>query len=193
MWQMNPKKPPTEAYIWMDKVFTDDELDLIINIGKGLPQKDGSVNNTGATTPDVRRSKISWIKPEIHTEFIFRKLSNAINKLNSTYFDYALTSREDLQFSEYDASYEGMYRNHTDDGFEADGRKFSFSFQLSDPNDYDGGDLLMYRFKLNNPHVVKRERGFLAAFNSSTIHEVTPVTRGTRYSLVGWVHGPRFR
>jgi len=30
-------------------------------------------------------------------------------------------------------------------------------------------------------------------FPSYTLHEVTPVTKGTRYTLVGWVHGPAFK
>lgn len=193
MWMMNGERGPNEAYAWSTDAFTQEEIDLIINIGKSLPQENGGVNNTGIPALDVRRSKIAWIKPEVNTEFIFFKLSQALNKLNDAYFKYDLTGMEDLQFSEYDASYQGMYKNHTDDGFEAHGRKLSFSLQLSAPEDYDGGDLLIYRFRLDQSHAVKKQKGLLAAFPSHSIHEVTPVTRGTRYTLVGWVHGPRWR
>ena len=40
---------------------------------------------------------------------------------------------------------------------------------------------------------VKRKRGFLTAFPSFSLHEVSPVTKGERYSLVGWITGPAFK
>lgn len=193
MWNIAPKNTPNEAYVWLTDVFTNDEIDLIIDIGKSLPLEDGRVNNTGISALDSRRSKISWITPTVNTEFIFQRIANAIHQVNNDFFKYDLTEMEDLQFTEYDSSYLGMYQNHTDDGFEACDRKLSFSLQLSDPTDYEGGDLLVYRFKLNHPASVHKQKGFLAVFPSWTIHEVTPVTAGTRYTLVGWCHGPRFR
>lgn len=193
MWQLTPDRAPNEAFAWIADVFTPEEMNLIISIGKDLPMESGGVNNTGIAGYETRRSKVAWIKPAINTEFIFHRITDALSKVNDAYYKFDLTSMEDIQFSEYDASYQGMYRNHTDDGFEASERKLSFSLQLSDPADYDGGELLMYRFRLDSPLEVPKQRGVLTAFPSWTIHEVTPVTRGTRYTLVGWCHGPRFR
>ena len=39
---------------------------------------------------------------------------------------------------------------------------------------------------------LSRATGSISFFPSYTIHEVKPVTRGTRYSLVGWACGPAF-
>jgi PKHD-type hydroxylase len=195
MWKIPSISKPIEPYAWMQNVFTPEELDLIIDIGKSLPLVNGGVNdaNTPASTA-VRRSKIAWIYPEVSNTFIFVKLTDALLRINDTFFNYDLTELEDLQFTEYDSSYEGMYRNHTDDGYDTEKyRKLSFTLQLSDPTDYEGGDLQLYRWKLDQPNVVKKERGLLSVFTSSTIHEVTPVTKGTRYTLVGWANGPRFR
>jgi PKHD-type hydroxylase/SM-20-related protein len=58
------------------------------------------------------------------------------------------------------------------------------------PNDYSGGALTFYlkvgpglgRFSLAG------ECGQLIGFPSHTVHEVTPVTRGRRYSVVSWFH-----
>ena len=70
-------------------------------------------------------------------------------------------------------------------------RKISISIQLSRPEDYDGGDLeLMYG---TEPQKLDRTRGAFIAFPSFMLHRVTPVTRGTRWSLVAWILGTRWR
>lgn len=193
MYSMIPEQSPNEPYAWATNIFSNNELDLILEIGKNAPEEDGGVNNIAVAKLETRRSKISWIRPSINTEFIFQRISYAVQKINKDFYNYDLTLMEDLQFSEYDSSYRGMYRNHTDDGFEEFRRKISFSLQLSDSSEYEGGDLLIYRFKLDNPFEVKKEKGLLTIFPSWTIHEVTPVTRGIRYTLVGWCHGPQFK
>lgn len=50
--------------------------------------------------------------------------------------------------------------------------------QLSNPNDYDGGDLIV------KDVIQSREQGSFCVINPTDEHEVTPVTRGTRFSLV---------
>jgi len=40
---------------------------------------------------------------------------------------------------------------------------------------------------------MKKEQGTLIAFPSHTLHEVTPITEGRRYSLVGWITGKPFK
>ena len=70
--------------------------------------------------------------------------------------------------------------------------------QLSDPKDYEGGFLEFAHHK-NEPHkceyVKAREglpRGSIIVFPSYTWHRVTPVTKGTRLSLVQWNLGPGY-
>jgi PKHD-type hydroxylase len=41
--------------------------------------------------------------------------------------------------------------------------------------------------------VMKKEQGFVALFPSYVLHEVKPVTSGTRYSLVSWITGKPFK
>ena len=72
-------------------------------------------------------------------------------------------------------------------------RKISMTVNLSNPNDYEGGNL---KFDLG-PHVKERfkvcdeirPQGSVVIFPSFTYHCVTPVTNGTRYSLVLWCLG----
>lgn len=187
-------RKPIEPYVWSDSVFTDSEIDLIHNIAAQCNLEDGSVNQEDSPNTKARRSEIAWLEPNDTTNFIFYKLSNAITELNEVFYNYDLTKMEHLQYTIYDASYKGMYANHTDDHYDADYyRKLSFTLQLNSPEEYEGGELNLYRFKLDKHMTVKKQKGLLAVFPSSTIHEVTPVTSGKRITLVGWIHGPRFR
>lgn len=77
-------------------------------------------------------------------------------------------------------------------------RKISMTCNLTPPDQYDGGN---FRFDLG-PHAGDdriisveqiRPRGSVVVFPSHVYHQVTPVTRGTRYSLVLWAMGQPFR
>ncbi len=76
-------------------------------------------------------------------------------------------------------------------------RKLSVTVSLNDPSEYDGGTL---KFDLG-PHRADRyhvceeikPKGSIVVFPSHLYHQVTPVTRGTRYSLVCWNLGPPFK
>jgi predicted 2-oxoglutarate/Fe(II)-dependent dioxygenase YbiX len=76
-------------------------------------------------------------------------------------------------------------------------RKLSVTLNLVDSSKYKGGNL---RFDFG-PHADKkrfhtcteiRPRGSIIVFPSFEYHQVTPVTQGTRYSLVAWCLGKPF-
>ena len=71
-------------------------------------------------------------------------------------------------------------------------RKLSFAMQLSDPDDYEGGNVQLLD-EGGNPYIVPRKRGTIVLFDSRTQHRVLKVTKGTRKSIVGWVVGPRWK
>ena len=56
---------------------------------------------------------------------------------------------------------------------------------LSDPQDYDGGELLMQHPQ--GERAVKLPAGDMVLYPSSTVHQVTPVTRGARVASFFWV------
>ena len=61
--------------------------------------------------------------------------------------------------------------------------------QLSDPDEYE--DL---QFMINQNIVnASKEKGTIVVFPSFIMHRVTPITKGTRQSIVGWVSGPPFK
>ena len=67
-------------------------------------------------------------------------------------------------------------------------RKISFTVQLSDVDDYEGGNVQMLD-EGGQMYNVPRQRGTVIVFDSATQHRVTHVTKGKRKSLVGWAVG----
>ena len=73
-------------------------------------------------------------------------------------------------------------------------RKLSVTVNLSDPADYDGGDLEFLNGLgqlITQPEL--RQRGSVIVFPSTVGHRVTAITRGVRFALVGWMVGPPLR
>jgi|TARA_R110000822_G_scaffold42703_2_gene115864 PKHD-type hydroxylase len=71
-------------------------------------------------------------------------------------------------------------------------RKLSFVLQLSDPDDYEGGNLQLLD-EAGNSYIVPRQRGTMILFDSRTQHRVLKVKSGVRKSIVGWTVGPRWK
>ena len=67
-------------------------------------------------------------------------------------------------------------------------RKISFTVQVSDVDDYEGGNVQMLD-EGGQMYNVPRQRGPVIVFDSATQHRVTKVTKGKRKSLVGWALG----
>jgi PKHD-type hydroxylase len=142
----------------------------------------------GVVVETVRKSRTYFI-PKLNTyKWIYSRVMDIVSE---TKYDFELYGiEENMQFTEYDASYSGNYTWHVDMGRTEDStnRKLSVSIQLSDEDDYEGGNL-----EFDEKDVTTRQQGTAFVFPSYKRHQVTPVTRGTRYSLVLWVAGPPFR
>jgi PKHD-type hydroxylase len=78
------------------------------------------------------------------------------------------------------------YGAHVDDAL-MDGMRtdLSFTLFLSEPDSYDGGELMIE--DSSGERAVKLPAGDLVLYPSTTLHRVAPVTRGERLAVVGWV------
>lgn len=84
----------------------------------------------------------------------------------------------------------GQYGNHVDNALMGRGDRrlrtdLSFTLFLTPPADYEGGELVIHAAGMTQE--VKGEPGHLVLYPSGSIHEVRPVTRGTRIVCVGWI------
>ncbi len=95
---------------------------------------------------------------------------------------------ETIQLAEYTP---GDHYDIHFDGFAETKRKLSLTVQLSRPDDYEGG--LLQLGLPNNPVTGITEKGSAICFPSWMPHQVESVTKGARYSLVAWGHGPAVR
>ena len=80
-----------------------------------------------------------------------------------------------------------LFEYHTDSYFNLNqqvDRKLNLIVQMSDDNDYEGGDLLVGEF------LCSRKKGTAILFPACIFHCVTPITKGIRYSLIGHGWGP---
>jgi len=137
-----------------------------------------------------RKSNISFLS-DVSWIWLYDKLSIAINHVNLTNYNKILYGTEPLQYTEYDSKYHGFYKPHIDASDKRDPlvRSLSFTIQISPEDAYVGGDVLIYCG--NNVITANKKCGTITFFESTILHEVTPVTSGFRKSLVGWILGPR--
>ena len=192
--------------------------DLLQNFDKDIDQSPVFVKNKNDQDASVgfdkvRNSKHTWVSSSHWTGgFLWHYVERA-NRENFLY-DLKCLDHEIIQYTIYN---EGDYYDwHTDGGLtthykpqfignSTDGvgndfynqntelvRKLSFSLQLSDPEDYEGGELELIN-EIGESYLAPKTQGCLILFDSRTRHRVRTVTKGTRKSLVGWVLGPRWK
>ena len=168
---------------------TDEEMDRLIADHEA--QVGAGKLGFGNTNAEVRRSQVLLLGAKQKYRWLYERIWAAASECNRQFFCVHIAGIEpNIQLARYDASNSGFYTWHTDFAGLAPQRKISISVQLSRSEDYDGGDLeLMYGIQ---PQAMARARSAFIAFPSFMLHRVTPVTRGTRWSLVAWVLGTRW-
>lgn len=161
----------------------------------GGPKEGGGVSHKD---PTIRRSETTWLTGSIRHLDIYVPLLNLIKKVNEEFYGFDLEDPEPMQVTKYDETNQGFYSPHQDgvyDNVPLNGkvRKLSLSLQLTPPEYYEGGE---FEFPDDKEKFIKEDskaQGTVIFFPSYMNHGVTPVTKGTRYSLVCWVLGSNFK
>lgn len=167
---------------------TNAECDAVIRLAAEQQTEAGTLGSDQSMKETTRRSNVSFLLQTPDSEWLYQKMGNEVHSLNSQAYGFDINGFEPVQVGTYGV--DDHYDWHLDVGDNDNStRKISMSIQLSDPADYDGGNLEF--FKVETPDT--RARGTVIFFPSYLHHRITPVTRGIRKSLVGWVHGPAYR
>tara|TARA_R110002051_G_C8491937_1_gene463345 strand:+ start:49 stop:627 length:579 start_codon:yes stop_codon:yes gene_type:complete len=170
-------------------IFTQKLCQEIIDMGEKQTKEEGKVEfkdgNYNAHS-NTRSSTINWI-PFDMMQPVYDDINIIIQKINRNYFGYNdIQITEQAQVSEYPKG--GFYAWHTDIGLNMESeppvRKLSMTLLLNDPTEFEGGNL-----EIASHSLLPMKQGHAAIFASFLQHQVTPVTRGVRKSLVMWFGG----
>ena len=180
----------------------------VIKLGNSLRQDKGLVgmNDSGKSKKnyDIRNSDVCFF----NDLWVFRIIQNYVNIANkSAGWNFDWDYCEDFQFTKYKKNQHygwhcdsaGVYINEVNKNYNGKTRKLSVIVSLSDPKDYKGGRL-EFQFREGHKDFTKKivcedilPKGSILVFPSFIYHRVTPVTQGTRYSLVNWILGAPFK
>lgn len=180
-------------FVGWANAFTPEELNAIEAYGDAQALHKSIVSDIQGAEADIQRvSRTAWFEQRPEIEWLYTRVWQTIQRLNTQVYQFALTGfSEPFQYAVYRADERAHFDWHMDQGRLPIQRKLSFTLQLSDGADYEGGEL---QFNVRRQiDVAPKARGLLVAFPSYTLHRVTPVTAGVRKSLVIWTTGPKFR
>jgi PKHD-type hydroxylase len=180
-------------YYYYTKAFTESEMEQIEEIASKIPKIPGE---TGASedgkVSDYRISDIAWIMQMPNTEWLYKKMADYAIEANQQMWNFDIWGYQDnFQYTIYYGDGGGHYDWHADLGPGMSNRKLSCVLQLSEPTEYEGGELQMNIG--GSVMSVPKEKGLLCFFPSFILHRVTPLTSGTRKSLVTWLCGANLR
>jgi len=190
MYIMPPCSPPqgsTSPFVYADGVFSDDQLDWILKYAEKLELHNAE---TVEYSEDYRKSYVSPINNGDETAWLFETVADVTHKLNSNYYRFDLSMIGSIQYVVYHGHEGGKYDWHHDynEGL-SPSRKLTVVLQLSDPSEYEGGQLELFSDPLIQ---IPKKKGMMCMFPAFSYHRVTPVLSGTRKVLVFWIWGPPF-
>lgn len=191
-----PSLTTLHSHAWLDTDdggLSNDEAQLIIDLGDSFPKQQGSVGddqNNPTYNEEYRASELSWIPLGTDNQLDSR-IAWIARLLNGQFFRYDLWGMaESYQFTTYHPNNQ-HYEWHQDLGDIDPPRKMSMVVMLSDPEEFEGGELQILLQK--EPETLPKVRNRVYMFPAHTLHRVTPVTAGIRRSLVMWITGPALR
>jgi len=185
------KNAKLEDYIYVIKnAFSDDLCNKILEEYKNTYEWKATLIGQGNTNTDIRNCQSISISNQVTIEknkelrnnldqLVFQGASSCITDYNKKFSHCKIEQDSGYELLRYS---EGCFYKQHVDSFKAQPRAVSCSFVLND--DFEGGEFAFFNRELK----YKLEKGDALLFPSNFMypHEVMPVTKGTRYSIVTW-------
>jgi predicted 2-oxoglutarate/Fe(II)-dependent dioxygenase YbiX len=174
----------------IEGVITNALCDAVLEEFKNEEEWVKTVVGSGETRTDIRSAETVVISyphvieknPKVRgklDKYIFASAGLAIKKYNERFPLCNIQQDSGYELLRYK---EGQFYTEHTDSFKDRPRAVSCSFALND--DYEGGEWSFF----NREKVIKVPKGAAVLFPSNFMypHEIMPVTKGTRYSIVTW-------
>lgn len=171
-------------FVNIDHFLSNEECSKIIALMPDRKLENAMVSEVGVKNTSIRSTKVCSLDFNKNTEWVFNNLEAAITQVNNDIYQYEVQGfHEAIQLMQYGK--DDFYDWHMDSGnLQFSKRKLSFSVQLTDEDEYEGGELEFFK-----NGIAPKKKGTLIIFPSFMYHRVLPVTKGLRRALVGWVTG----
>jgi PKHD-type hydroxylase len=170
-------------------VFSPEECRRIVELPlTGVEAGVQALENAGGRVDYAyRRTRERPVPPEPDYLWIYQRLAAVVRESNQKAYQFRLNDFMTVTVLEY--SPDGFFDWHMDlgTGIFAE-RKLSLVTFLTPPEEYEGGELCL----MDGGEPLRLAQGTTIIFPSYLMHRVNPVTRGNRFTLVSWVHGPSF-
>ena len=179
-------------YYWYKEGLDLMDVQKVEDLADTHPYTKGTIIGNDEIIESVRKSKIKWLYPNDDSQWLYDKIINMVVEANKTMWNFNLYSVIDsIQYTVYSEG-GGHYDWHMDIGpGSISHRKVSVTIQLSDPSEYEGGDLELWYG--GGVIQIPKNKGLTVIFPSFSMHRVTPITKGTRKSLVLWLGGEHYK
>jgi len=189
-------------YYYFPQVLSSEFCNKVIEQGNQQVIQNAKVADSNLQK--IRNSSIAWMQDS----WLYETIEPFIQEANiRAEWNFDWIGSETCQFTVYkEQQHYGWHQDSLHQPYDKPGtpehntiRKLSVTVALEDGNNYEGGDLQFdLRNREDSQSVVltaeqARLKGSIIVFPSFVWHRVTPVTKGTRYSLVIWSIGPQFK
>lgn len=177
------------------QLFTPEECFNIRDYMDKQEKSKGRVLSTKGSVRELftRNCDLAWVDMNEENKWFYSRIKQTVQEINIRWLRFLLDGgMEPLQYLEY--GFGQFYNKHVDNSNdEIATRKLTAIIQLSDPDEYWGGDL---KIDGNTKHLngdplsyAPKHQGMMTLFPSHLPHIAKPVWSGRRRVLVAWFHG----
>jgi hypothetical protein len=182
--------PLTAPVLIVPRVFDFPLCELLIGLYENVGGRDsGFLLDHGGKTATVkihsqkRRQDMIIALPELRQRMRERIVTRLLPAIE-LYFSFKATRMDRYTVSCYDSQIGGFFRRHRDNlNAGAEHRRFAVSLNLN--SSYEGCDLIFPEF---GRRTYRAPAGGAIVFSCGTLHEVTPITKGTRYACLPFLY-----
>lgn len=177
-------------FYYFPKAFTDEMIERtnsMVYDGKYTFSKGKTGYGDDVDTEKTNNRDIAYITCQDDSEWIYNTLFGMVMQANENLFHFDIDIVTDALHYVIYPTESGHLDWHMDigQGF-VNRRKIATTVQLSDPDDYEGGDFQCWYGGQNGFINLPREKGDVLMFPSFFMHRVTPIKSGERKALVFW-------